>query len=75
MRARLSERGPQDDAVRRLLALHAGYRRLLERSALPDPLLGGAEPVGVTGLRGLLAGRSVCLVSNAPAVADSTLGN
>ncbi|MER7715186.1 tetratricopeptide repeat protein [Streptomyces werraensis] len=74
VRARLSERGPQDDAVRRLLALHAGYRRLLERSALPDPLLGGAEPVGVTGLRGLLAGRSVCLVSNAPAVADSTLG-
>ncbi|MCI4141703.1 tetratricopeptide repeat protein [Streptomyces sp. MMS20-AI2-20] len=74
VRARLSERGPQDDAVRRLLALHASYRRLLERSALPDPLLGGAEPVGVTGLRGLLAGRSVCLVSNAPAVADSTLG-
>ncbi|MQL67603.1 hypothetical protein F6Q10_34885, partial [Streptomyces vinaceus] len=74
VRARLSERGPDDPAVRRLLALHAAYRRLLERSALSDPLLGGAEPVGVTGLRRLLAGRTVCLVSGTPAVAGGTLG-
>ncbi|MEV5415468.1 tetratricopeptide repeat protein [Streptomyces albogriseolus] len=74
VRARLSERGPDDPAVRRLLALHAVHRRLLERSALSDPLLGGAEPVGVTGLRRLLAGRTVCLVSGAPAVAGGTLG-
>ncbi|MFI8093351.1 hypothetical protein ACIF9R_34415 [Streptomyces sp. NPDC086080] len=74
VRARVAERGMGDPAVRRLLELYGTYRRLLERSALPDPLLGGSTPIGVGGLRALLAGRTVCVVSNAAEVAGSTLG-
>jgi hypothetical protein len=37
---------------------------------MADPLLGGAEPLGVTALRRLVAGRSVCLVAGAPRIAD-----
>jgi hypothetical protein len=41
---------------------------------MPDPLLGGTTPVGVGGLRSLVAGRTVCVVANAGDVAASTLG-
>ncbi|MET7292073.1 tetratricopeptide repeat protein [Streptomyces griseoloalbus] len=72
--ARVAEHGMGDPAVRRLLELYGTYRRLVERSGMSDPLLGGSTPVGVGGLRGLVAGRTVCLVSNASEVAGSALG-
>ncbi|MFE9724712.1 hypothetical protein ACFYQ5_14265 [Streptomyces sp. NPDC005794] len=62
--------GTADPAVRRLTALYAAYRRLLDRDRMADPLLGGVEPLGVTGLRRLVAGRSVCLVAGAARIAD-----
>ncbi|WP_345580696.1 hypothetical protein [Streptomyces prasinosporus] len=74
VRARVAEHGVGDPAVRRLLDLYGAHRRLLERPGLSDPLLGGSTPIGVGGLRGLVAGRTVCLVSNAPEVAGSGLG-
>ncbi|MFD9023870.1 hypothetical protein [Streptomyces parvulus] len=74
VRERVAEHGPGDPAVRRLLDLYGRHRRLVERSAVPDPLLGGTVPVGVSGLRGLLAGRTVCVVSNAGDVAGGSLG-
>ncbi|MEE1938534.1 hypothetical protein V1L54_03750 [Streptomyces sp. TRM 70361] len=61
---RLREHGAADPAVRRLAALYATYCRLSERDRMPDPLLGGAEPVGVWDLRNAVAGRTVCLVAN-----------
>ncbi|WP_399887883.1 hypothetical protein ACGH7X_24315 [Streptomyces sp. BBFR51] len=74
VRERVAEHGPGDAAVRRLLVLHGRYSRLVEQPAVPDPLLGGGTPVGVAGLRGLVAGRTVCVVSNAGDVAESGLG-
>ncbi|MEU6453220.1 hypothetical protein [Streptomyces sp. NPDC047065] len=74
VRERLAEHGPGHPAVRRLLELHGRHRRLVEQGAVPEPPLGGATPVGVAGLRGLIAGRKVCLVANAGDVAKSTLG-
>ncbi|WP_395572171.1 hypothetical protein [Streptomyces sp. BK79] len=74
VRAAVAEQGLGDPAVRRLLALYGSYRRLVERAQTPDPLLGGGTPVGVSGLRGLVAGRTVCVVANAGDVADSALG-
>jgi hypothetical protein len=74
VRERMAGHGPGDPAVRRLLALYGGYSRLVEQPAVPDPLLGGGTPVGVAGLRGLVAGRTVCVVANAGDVAESTLG-
>lgn len=74
VRARVAEHGMGDPAVRRLLELYAAYRRLAERDGMPDPLLGGSTPIGVGGLRRLVAGRTVCLVSGAAEVAGSTLG-
>ncbi|MET9444797.1 hypothetical protein [Streptomyces sp. NPDC006610] len=74
VRARVAEHGPGDPGVRRLLELYGSYRRLVERAGMPDPLLGGGTPIGVTGLRGLLAGRSVVVVSGAQEIAASTLG-
>ncbi|MFD6277618.1 hypothetical protein ACFWFI_18895 [Streptomyces sp. NPDC060209] len=62
--------GLADPAVRRLTVLYAAHRRLLDRDRMADPLLGGAEPVGVTALRRLIAGRSVCLVAGAARIAD-----
>ncbi|MFE4452094.1 hypothetical protein [Streptomyces sp. NPDC056796] len=62
--------GLADPAVRRLTTLYAAHRRLLDRDRMADPLLGGAEPVGVPALRRLIAGRSVCLVAGAARVAD-----
>ncbi|MFE4215278.1 hypothetical protein [Streptomyces sp. NPDC056844] len=62
--------GTADPAVRRLVTLYAAHRRLLDRDRTADPLLGGAEPVGVTGLRRLVTGRSVCLVAGAARVTD-----
>ncbi len=73
-RARVAEHGMGDPGVRRLLELYGTYRRLVERSGTADPLLGGTTPVGVSGLRGLLAGRTVCMVSNAGEVFGSGLG-
>ncbi|MFI2298733.1 hypothetical protein ACH5AL_07825 [Actinacidiphila glaucinigra] len=65
VRAKVSEHGMGDPSVRRLIDLYAVYRRLVERGRTADPLLGGATPIDVSGLRGLLAGRTVCVVSDA----------
>jgi hypothetical protein len=62
--------GTADPAARRLIALYAAYRRLLDRDRMADPLLGGAEPAGVPVLRRLVAGRSVCLVAGATRITD-----
>ncbi|MET9591049.1 tetratricopeptide repeat protein [Streptomyces sp. NPDC006516] len=62
--------GMSDPAVRRLNTLYAAYRRLLDRDRTADPLLGGAEPLGVPALRRLVAGRSVVLVAGAPRIAE-----
>lgn len=62
--------GMADPAVRRLNTLYAAHRRLLDRDRTADPLLGGVEPLGVPALRRLVEGRSVCLVADAPAIAE-----
>ncbi|MGW8061837.1 hypothetical protein ACVV2G_05980 [Streptomyces ziwulingensis] len=74
VRACVAGHSAGDPAVRRLLGLYGGYRRLVERPGAPDPLPGGGTPVDVSGLRGLVAGRTVCVVANADDVAGSTLG-
>ncbi|CAM5509584.1 glycosyltransferase family 29 protein [Streptomyces griseomycini] len=74
VRARVAGHGKGDPAVRRLLELYGTYRRLVERDGMPDPLLGGSTPIGVDGLRGLVAGRTACLVAGAAEVAGSALG-
>jgi hypothetical protein len=63
VQARLAERGAGDPAVRGLVALHATHRRLTLQGRTADPLLGGTEPIGVSALRNLIAGRTVCLVA------------
>ncbi|MFJ2019967.1 hypothetical protein [Streptomyces nodosus] len=73
VRAQVAEHGAGDPAVRRLLELYGTYRRLVERTGLSDPLLGGSTPIGVGGLRGLLEGRTVCLVSDAEEAAPGAL--
>ncbi|MFD0420195.1 hypothetical protein [Streptomyces parvus] len=70
VRLRTVERGAADPAVRRLAALYAEHRRLSDRDLMADPLLGGAEPIGVPGLRRFLAGRTVCLVADTPHTAE-----
>ncbi|NUV66630.1 MULTISPECIES: tetratricopeptide repeat protein [unclassified Streptomyces] len=70
VRLRTTERGAADPAVRRLAALYAEHRRLSDRDLMADPLLGGAEPIGVPGLRRYLAGRTVCLVADTPHTAE-----
>ncbi|GGP36218.1 tetratricopeptide repeat protein [Streptomyces sindenensis] len=70
VRLRTTERGAADPAVRRLAALYAEHRRLSGRDLMADPLLGGAEPIGVPGLRRFLAGRTVCLVADTPHTAE-----
>ncbi|CAM5577308.1 hypothetical protein SFIMM107S_06025 [Streptomyces griseus] len=66
VRRRTAELGAADPAVRRLAALYAEHRRLSDHDPMADPLLGGAEPIGVPGLRRLVAGRTVCLVADTP---------
>ncbi|WP_274032391.1 hypothetical protein [Streptomyces sp. MMBL 11-1] len=70
VRLRTAERGAADPAVRRLAALYAEHRRLSDRDPMADPLLGGAAPIGVPGLRRLVAGRTVCLVADTPRTAE-----
>ncbi|MGW6583181.1 hypothetical protein ACWF76_28015 [Streptomyces globisporus] len=70
VRLHTTERGAADPAVRRLAALYAEHRRLSDRDPMADPLLGGAEPIGVSGLRRFLAGRTVCLVADTPHTAE-----
>ncbi|MFE8916683.1 hypothetical protein [Streptomyces globisporus] len=70
VRLRTTERGAADPAVRRLAALYAEHRRLSDRDPMADPLLGGAEPIGVPGLRRFLAGRAVCMVADTPHTAE-----
>ncbi|WP_426498940.1 hypothetical protein [Streptomyces sp. D54] len=70
VRLRTAELGAGDPAVRRLAALYAEHRRLSDRDPVSDPLLGGAEPIGVPGLRRLVAGRTVCLVADTPRTAE-----
>ncbi|MBR7673775.1 hypothetical protein KDA82_12255, partial [Streptomyces daliensis] len=73
--ARLHEHGASEPAVRRLSALYGTYCRLTEQDRMADPLLGGGEPLGVGDLRNLIAGRTVCVVSNAARVAASGMGD
>lgn len=70
VRLRTAEHGAGDPAVRRLATLYAEHRRLSDRDPVADPLLGGAEPIGVPGLRRLVAGRTVCLVADTPRTAE-----
>ncbi|RPK92825.1 hypothetical protein [Streptomyces sp. ADI98-10] len=70
VRRRTAELGAADPAVRRLAALYTEHRRLSESDPMADPLLGGAEPIGVPGLRRLVAGRTVCLVADTPRTAE-----
>ncbi|MEU5287885.1 hypothetical protein N7925_12585 [Streptomyces sp. CA-278952] len=70
VRLRTAEHGAGDPAVRRLAALYSEHRRLSDRDPMGDPLLGGAEPIGVPGLRRLVAGRTVCLVADTPRTAE-----
>lgn len=70
VRLRTAEHGAGDPAVRRLAALYAEHRRLSDRDPMADPLLAGAEPIGVPGLRRLVAGRTVCLVADTPRTAE-----
>lgn len=68
--ARMRERGAGDGDVRRLAALYATYCRLLEQPRVTDPLLGDCAPLGIGELRGLVAGRRVCLVADSAASAE-----
>ncbi|MFH8881654.1 hypothetical protein [Streptomyces californicus] len=70
VRARMREHGAADPAVRRLAALYAEHRRLTDHGPMADPLLGGAVPIGVPGLRRLVAGRTVCVVADVPPGAE-----
>ncbi|MEU3053447.1 tetratricopeptide repeat protein [Streptomyces griseus] len=70
VRRRTAELGTADPAVRRLAALYTEHRRLSDHDPMADPLLGGAEPIGVPGLRRLVAGRTVCLVADTPRTAE-----
>ncbi|MFE7003426.1 tetratricopeptide repeat protein [Streptomyces griseus] len=70
VRLRTAAHGAGDPSVRRLAALYAEHRRLSDRDPMADPLLGGAEPIGVPGLRRLVAGRTVCLVADTPRTAE-----
>ncbi|MFJ5261290.1 hypothetical protein ACIQAC_12595 [Streptomyces sp. NPDC088387] len=74
VRAQTARLGKGDAKVRRLTELYGTYRRLAERDATPESAVGATTPLGVTGLRGLIAGKSVCLVSGADEIAQSTLG-
>jgi hypothetical protein len=74
VRACVARHGMGHPEVRRLLRLYGAYRRLVERDGPADPTSGGSTPIGVGGLRALIAGRTVCLVANADEVARSTLG-
>ncbi|MEO3756248.1 hypothetical protein [Streptomyces sp. B6B3] len=71
---RLARHGAADPDSQRLAAAYGTYTRLAAAGAMDDPLLGGSEPLGVGPLRSQLKGRSVCVVANAEAVAESDLG-
>lgn len=70
VRRRTAEHGTAHPAVRQLAALYAEHRRLTESDRPADPLIGGAEPVGVAALRRLVAGRTVCLVADTAPTAE-----
>ncbi|MHA4818548.1 tetratricopeptide repeat protein [Streptomyces aculeolatus] len=54
--------GAGDARVRELAGLYGTYSRLLDQGRMADPLLGGARPVGVADFRGLVAGKTACVV-------------
>lgn len=74
VRAQVDRHGTADAKVRRLTQLYGDYRRLAERDALPPAAVGRTAPLGVTGLRGLLAGKSVCLVADGDEITGAGLG-
>ncbi|QIJ64357.1 tetratricopeptide repeat protein [Streptomyces sp. JB150] len=74
VRARVAQYGMAHPRVRRLLGLYGAYRRLVERDAPAVPPPGCGTPIDVSGLRALVAGRTVCLVANTEEVAASALG-
>ncbi|MFD0316906.1 hypothetical protein [Streptomyces flavalbus] len=74
VREHTARHGLGDPRTRRLLELYGRHRRLVEREAVAEELIGASTPVGAGGLRALVADRAVCLVSNAADVAASGLG-
>ncbi|MEU9332207.1 hypothetical protein AB0D49_03455 [Streptomyces sp. NPDC048290] len=74
VRAQIDRHGAADTKVRRLTRLYGGYRRLAERDGLPLSSVGGTAPLGVTGLRALLDGRSVCVLSGGDLAAGQDAG-
>ncbi|MFJ6655183.1 hypothetical protein ACIQNG_02295 [Streptomyces sp. NPDC091377] len=64
VRARIDRYGAGDAKVRTLVRLYGDHQRLAERDAVPESAVGRTAPLGVTGLRGLLEGRSVCVVAD-----------
>ncbi|MEO3762051.1 hypothetical protein [Streptomyces sp. B5E4] len=54
--------GAGDARVRELAGLYGTYCRILDQGRMADPLLAGARPVGVADLRGLVAGKTACVV-------------
>ncbi|WP_110945484.1 hypothetical protein [Streptomyces avicenniae] len=74
MERRLASHGAADPGTRVLAEAFGTYSRLAVDGAMADPLLGGATPLGVGDLRGQVEGRTVCVVANGEAVAESGLG-
>ncbi|WP_407562026.1 hypothetical protein [Streptomyces sp. 184] len=58
----VSRYGAGDARVRELAAQYGTYCRILAQGRMADPLLAGARPVGVADLRGLVAGKTACVV-------------
>lgn len=71
---RLAAGSAADPDSQRLAAAYATYCRLADSGRTDDPLLGGAEPIGVGALRTRLKGRGVCVVANAEDIRGSDLG-
>ncbi|WBB62253.1 hypothetical protein O7599_06895 [Streptomyces sp. WMMC500] len=58
----LGRHGAGDARVRELSGLYGTYCRILDQGRMADPLLAGAHPVGVADFRGLVAGKTACVV-------------
>ncbi|WP_240662535.1 hypothetical protein [Streptomyces sp. WAC 06738] len=58
----MSRYGAGDARVRELAGAYGTYCRILDQGRMADPLLAGARPVGVADFRGLVAGKTACVV-------------
>ncbi|AKH87077.1 hypothetical protein AA958_28000 [Streptomyces sp. CNQ-509] len=54
--------GAGDARVRELAGAYGTYCRILDQGRMADPLLAGARPVSVADFRGLVAGKTACVV-------------